>query len=331
LKILLSGFTQRMVNSQKLRYDYITPETIVKNLLTGMRHKVDHRPVETGESLKKYDLALVGIGPSKSFTARHIAGAAWAFHHARRVVLFCDDWSIANTGGDFRASTHRWEGYVKWHNSLGEPFTGAQATQTREMLLAILADTGKIKLLAQMFPWGKHERLLAGNLPLKLAAWDPTPFTPSYASNVNIASEIRKKSWVYAALQNHDGWMKKTKFNWPVDRYGNKRLGHPYLSEKEILTKYRESWGVICPSYSRAGSGWWRVRYQMSRDAGSVLYAGQEDTETMGVSYKLTASAVEGLEAGELAKLAAGQAAWFDDNVSSKKKTREAIAEAIEA
>jgi len=326
MKILLTGPTQRMVNSQKLRYDYLTSVYLLVKVLTALGHTVDHRRVQYGEDLSKYDLALLGACPPKSFTSRHITGTAWALEKVKRSVLFCDDWSIANMGTMVRNTLKNWKQYTDWFGKLEKPLETSEEAAVKTFLTRVTHDN-TLRLLAPMTPWGNHKTLMDGNLPVtQLRWWDPSPVVvvPSYQP-----AKARVKQWVYATLQKHDVWLDKLNCKWEVAKFGNSRSGHEYVPEKEILQVYANSWGVLCPRYNRAGSGWWRVRYHFAAHVRSVLKADIIDAAYMDDSYKKSVKTIEELSPAELEKLAQKQRNWFFGNISTRKQCYDQVEEAI--
>jgi hypothetical protein len=329
LRILISGFTQRAVNSQKLRYDYLTFVYVLRDALIKLGHRVDHRAVTPGELLD-YDRVLLCVGPTKSFTARFVPGTAWAFKTMRdKAILFCDDWSIEKTGYDFKNTLARWDKWVGFFTAAG-PVKGQELEgnlerqhDVIEMLNAVTHDP-TIRLLAPLFPWGNHQLLLQGNLPSKLIGCDPTPLLPPMTAAPTTAP--RKRQWILATLQKK---MKLPRGKWDVQQMGNKREGQSYLPEAQIAELYRQSWGVMCPPYQKAGSGWWRVRYQMAADAGSVLWLDYKDREKMGTAYGLTLSEYESLTDEELAATAAAQREWFYAHTATAEQTLRVLTEAL--
>jgi hypothetical protein len=329
MRVLLSGFTQRATNSQKLRYDYLTAVYIMRDALGLLGHQVDHRAVTPGEDLSGYDRAILVIGPTKSFTCRFIPGAAWVYNNMPgRVTLLADDWSIEKTGYDFRNTLSRWEKWLQFFQTCGPvkgqelADHGVRQTNIYEMLEDITASKDQ-KLLAPMFTWGKHELLMKDNLPSTLVSWDPTPLIEPLLGR---SSEPREKRWVMATLQKNT---KVPRGQWPVHQVGNKRDGQAYLPEAEIFKLYQESAGVICPPYQKAGSGWWRYRYQLAADAGAVLWLDARDKACMGAAYMNSLPDYEKMSDEERVDVAWHQGEWFYTNSATREQTLSVIQEAL--
>lgn len=323
MKILLTGFTQRMINSRRLIYDYLTSVYLLRAALEQLGHTVEHRVVTWGEDLTGYDLALVGVGPPRSFTARHVPGAAWA-HQELPTIFYADDWSVVNLGSSVNTTMRNWNSYLKFLAGLGQPDLSVAATQGVQHLLTALVTDRDAILLAPMFPWGNHQLLREGNFAPKLAAWDPTPLVmlpPAARSAAAVSGEAKQRRWINATLQKHDDWVKTLQLSWPVETLGNRRAGQVYLSETHVIQLYRESWGVLCPRYARAGSGWWRVRYHWAALTGAVLLADRADTGWMNTPHQVSGRHVESLAMGELASLAKAQHDWFFSATASRDAT----------
>jgi len=317
-----------MTNSQRLRYDYLTSVYVLRDALQQLGHVVDHRAVTPGEDLSGYDRALIGIGPTKSFTARFVPGTAWAYKSMPgHTILFCDDWSVEKTGYDFRNTLSRWDKWLKFFTDAG-PVRGQELwadpqrqADVQEMLEDITVSKDR-KLLAPMFTWGNHRLLLEGNLPSTLVPWDPTPLLPMAPG----PAPTKRKQWILATLQKK---MNLPHGEWPMHQVGNKREGQPYHPENEILKMYQESWGVMCPPYAKAGSGWWRARYQHAADAGCVLWLDARDKAGMDSCYRLSLTDYEKLGDHELAVTARAQREWFYANVATAETTLQVITEAL--
>lgn len=313
-----------MVNSLRLRYDYVTSVYLLVDALRSMGHEVDHRRVTFGEDLSKYDLALVGIGPPKSLTARHVHEACWTLREAKKSMLYCDDWSIAAAGGNTRSAIRcmpQWSKFMSFDEYQTECVTAG--------LMHILE--GRWPLLAPMFPWGTHTKLVQNNLDnLPLYAWDPSPYLEDGAWQLasKLPNTMKEQRWVYATLQEHDKWLDTLNPQWPVERYGSYRAEDKYISESLLLDRYAASWGVLCPAYKSQGSGWWRVRYHHAAALGCVLKCSIEDGMAMSSGslmsqnvYTWRMDDIENMHPPELAKLAGAQRDWFFEQINTREQT----------
>ena len=317
MKILCTGFTTRAINSSHLKYDYATSSLIMPTALASLGHTVEHRDVEPGEDLSSFDLAIITVGPSSSRACGNLAHSAHAFHAVKRVVLACDDWSIENaeksTLGALQDPSKLWA----FHDPK-DKWPLEERTAIISMLRAV-TESHELQMLAPMFPWGDRD-VLQRTLTPRLVPWDPTPFV-----KLDLLAGLRtsrKRQWVLATLQ---GTPALPDLTWPVAKMGNKRAGQEYIPEREVFALYGESYGVLCPPYKTAGSGWWRVRFHGAAAMKTALWCSGDDRQYMGPSYNHTAAQIESLSDVELTALGEEQSAWFFKNTASLDDTRAAL------
>jgi len=323
MKILCTGFTQRAVNSVKLRYDYVTSALILPAALQMLNHQVEHRAVTPGEDLSSYDLAVITVGPPKSLTARYLPGSAWAYHKCKRVLLAADDWSIEVAKANAESTVRCWDRFWPWYNDKGK-WNETDRELTLTMVKQLIAGADH-KMLTPMFWWGDHTILAKKTFPATFFAWDPTPLV-KLPSSTTIIPKTRIRQWVLASLQ---GEPKLGSLTWPVLKVGNKRDGQAYIPEVEVLDLYRANWGVLCPPYKSAGSGWWRARYHWSASSRCVLWSHAIDRQYMGEMYQHNAQEYEGLSDEELAKMGQAQHDWFFANTASLQTTLNVLREVV--
>lgn len=318
MKILITGFTSRMVNSQKLKNNYLTCEPLLAQILREqLGNEVDHRAVSPGEDLHQYDLAILGICGIQSKPAAYAAGTAWAFETVKNRLLFCGDWSIENTGQDLKNALCNWERCKRSFQTLGRKYTPDDERRIHAMLTSIM--TEPLPLLAPFFPWGNHNLILANNLPkTSLYAWDPSPFVR--LPELKAPTE-RKAQWVYAALQDcGKDWLTKQQkmLKWPVVVHDK---NNP-VPEERLLEEYAGSCGVLASPYKNAGSGWWRARYIHAAHVGAIMICDYRDSAVMSApSYRYSAIEVEHMSPESRANLAQRQRDWFYGHIATREKT----------
>ena len=322
MHILCTGFSQRAVNSQKLHYDYLTFSFILPTALRMLNHQVEHRAVTPGEDLSSFDLAIINVGPPKSLTARYLPGSAWAYWKAKRKLLACDDFSIEVALGNAQSTVKCWDRFWPWLNEKSK-WNETDEELTLFMIKDLIKGTSDQAMIAPLFPWGNHSILKT--FPSKLIALDPTPLVKLPASTT-IIPKTRQRQWVLASLQ---GEPKLGSLTWPVVKVGNKRDGQAYIPETEVLDLYRANWGVLCPPYKSAGSGWWRARYHWSASSRCVLWSHTTDRQYMGEAYQHNAQEYEGLSDEELAKMGQAQHDWFFANTASLQTTLNVLREVV--
>ena len=129
-----------------------------------------------------------------------------------------------------------------------------------------------------------------------------------------------------ASLLNKMNWLKKQTFNWPIKTFGNIKEGQTRLKEHELYQEYRKHWGILSPPHSHTleGSGWWRVRYNMAYDSGSILLGHENETEVLGVGYRdLNVNDIENKSEDELKNIVSYQRESFIKNTWNKERTKE--------
>ena len=320
MKILITGVTSRMYNSQRLKNKYVTCEAILPRVLEALGHTVHHRAVETGEDLSGYDLAFLGVTHLTSFTSSHAAQTGYALTKIKRRVLFCGDWSIEKAGSMTRNALEHWERTAKF---LHKAFKYTAEELSYAQLLARNFAYQDVPLVAPFFPWGQHDLILGTNLPkAKLLTWDPTPFVDLAAVEV----PAKERRWIYGALQENP-WLRGQRTHWPVTVHDTDNR----VLEDQLVAEYASSWGVLGAPYKTAGSGWWRVRFNHAAHVGSVMICGPKDSAPMGSAYQKSISEVESMSDAELQSTAQQQREWLFENTATKAQTLEAIQKALDA
>lgn len=312
MRILMTGLTARSVGSEKLRYDYLTFAFILRDALVELGHTVEMRTTEIGEALSGFDKILVCASLLSSQGSRHVhrAGDVLA-RYPEKCMLYFDDWSVEKLGYDTNMICNRhWERHTKKFREKEYATVGPEWTECIRMAyLRLIAPEGcPWKVIAPMFPWGDHERLMRGNIKAELIALDPSGMVkvPEF-----IFKGPRKKRWVMASLSDHTDFLKKYPGSWPVDQLGNKRQDQPVVTEQEVVQAYAESWGVLSPAYQKAGCGWWRARYNYAAATKSVMFCGNMDGSQIGEPFTKSRWLVEKMDEGELAELASEQSNLF--------------------
>jgi hypothetical protein len=320
VKILITGFTSRQVNSQKLRQDYLSVEAILPEVLKSLGHEVEHRKVVIGEDLSGFDLALIGICPLSKQAAYYAARAAYAFQEVKRVELYCGDWTIEETGRETKYLLNKWEKYERFARPVLK-YSDYDIDLVKSLAQSLV--TENLPLLGPFFPWGQHELILKELTNLRLLTFDPSPFCTF--PEVNYAP--KQKRWIYSALQKNP-WIDKQRLTWPVVRYGN---GATHLPENELLQEYGYSVGTLAAPYRTAGSGWWRARYAHAAHVGAIICCDPRDQAILGYPYRHSPQQVEAMSDEDLYATAVQQALWFQKSIATKEQSLEAIKTALEA
>lgn len=317
MKILMTGFTARSVESKRLRYDYVTFCFLLRDALRVLGHQVEMRKVEMGEDLSSYDRAFVCVSLLSSLSSLHPHTAAYVLRTlGDKCFLYCDDWSIEKFGYDWgRKLGPDWEKYLKFRSEVGA-LSKEQQSEFHDTLKQVISGQCPWPIIAPMFPWGDHGELLRGSgVNAKLLPVDPTGFHYAQFDDLRkpIDSVVRKRQWVLATLQDHDQWLKKVRPTWPVEGVGNKRKEQEVVPEAYVRRMYEDSWGVLSPKYAKAGCGWWRTRYQFAALAGAVLLCDEKDAP--GEPYRKSCFNIEHRDDKELRDLARDQQDCFFSQV----------------
>lgn len=322
MKILMTGFTPRGVGSTRLLYSYMSNTSVILKTLRAAGHTIDHRTVDVDdhEIAKQYDVALIALAVPQSLSSRFVFGALWAAEmFQERARFFVDDWLL-----------HQFASQLE--SALREPEKRFYSLDNRHCYEAAKKHTDiwckwykkllreKTRLLIPAFPWAKP-RILLPKLPnIDPVIFDPTPlaFTDSevFWGSTTSMSVItpapmadRRKQWVLAAMRDVAPWLKNNRFDWPIEKYGNKRQGEPILTEEELVRKvYTTSVGIIGAPYPvvTAGGGW-RARYIHSAMTRSILFLDPQEGATAGQPYNLFRSVVEKASDDQLTDIAEAQ------------------------
>ena len=328
MKILITGYTNRMFGSTKIRRDYVTFVYLLEDILKEMGHEVHRRQIDIGDNTDfslVYDFAFCGLAPLNSITA----GKVPETHHVAelmkgRLCWFADDWSFCGFGKSVKYSLSRWEGYLSYKNF---PYSSKVLERTKEqldLLVRIENPDNNAPVLAPMFPWGDHEFLMRENFNARLYTVDPSPWLKYPSISVPQPHEKQRK-WVMAALSNHSAWINRQRFGFPVEYVGNKNLG-AQLTEDQTIQLFADCFGVLSTGYPSAGSGWWRTRYLNAVWAESPVYSDQADAAIMGEPFRGNPREFEeeyGLP--DYIRRVEGQRDWLNANLGTKEQAFETL------
>jgi hypothetical protein len=289
MKILVTGYTTRMVNSPRVQMDYITFSYLLVSILRDMGHTVEHRKVAIGEKIRyEYNFAFCGVAPLSSMTSGHICETHYVMDQLPgRHSIYADDWSFCGFGKSIEYALRDWDRFCKYKNfSYDSSITDDTRNSLKSMLsMNILTAGNNASVLAPMFPWGDHQFLMRDNYNAPLITVDPSAWV-KYPSVKVPTLKNKKPQWIMAALSNHTKWVDKQGFKLPVLYVGNKRMENTQvLSEAATVQLFADSFGVLSTGYPSAGSGWWRTRYLNAGWAESIVYSDPRDACNMGRAY----------------------------------------------
>jgi hypothetical protein len=299
MKILFTGATGRQTRDEmsKAALDRINDSSIIVNSLRKQGHTVVRKTIEWGEDLSSYDLAIVGIGQFGSFNYKgEIMKSMWALASAKKVLAFHEDWKIDGTIKSFekalepggfekllsKRKTSGGEGPL--YEGIEHPMFDAELCKKT---IKRLYD-GEFPSLIPAFDWGNKELIRSIIKSKDIYNIDLTPYVLEHYEIDPTFTQIypeKQKRHILASLVDHSSWVKRNKLTWPVDYYGAKSMENStkLKSEREVFDKCGEHWGVLCPAYPHAGSGWFRIRYIYSAINKSILIASEKDLDALDI------------------------------------------------
>jgi hypothetical protein len=325
VKILMTGFTPRGVGSTKLLYSYMSNTSVITKTLRAAGHEIDHRVVDVNEPLKdKYDVAMIALAVPQSLSSRYVYGALWAAEEfGDRARFFVDDWLLHQFKSQLESGIKDPE---KRFYSLDNRHCYDAAKLKTDLWLRWFKhlSRGRYELLIPCFGWAKPRALLPKLENVTPVIFDPTPLAltdpevfwgdaVSFEGVTGRPMEDREKRWTLAAMRDVGPWLKRQVFDWPIEKYGNKRQGEPILTERDLVSNiYTKNVGIIGAPYEVVkGGGGWRARYIHAAVTNSILFLDPDEGRAAGPPYDLMRSVVERASTGELYEIAARQKQWL--------------------
>lgn len=322
MKILISGVTALHKNTGRRRTDYISIPQMLAETLTDMGHEVEHRGVEPGEDLTRFDRAFVFLNNPHSLTGAQPYGCFWAMHQlGENCIIGVDDWqqplqvpkayrTISEAGffdekcGFFR----KFNDDERWH-----PY--------REGLRHGFLDWVHHDVLIPAHSWSGADLSklhYKGSLGYQFF-WDPSSceYSQKFEPQQVLNYATRDRAWIHASLQHHNKGLKALgldeRSSWELLRFGHKYGDSPkaMISERDVASLYGTHTGCVSVGYEHSGSGYWRTRFQLAARAKCIVLADERDADIMSDAYKIRPHEVEGLSNLELQKIADDQRNWF--------------------
>lgn len=321
MKILITGFTPRTTGSDKLTYSIMSNVTPLVKVLRMLGHTVESKPVVVESEIEKeYDLAFVAITVPQSLSSRYVYGALWAVERfgVERTRFFMDDWLATQIQSQFQSALRNPERRLY---SLSNRFCFEAAKRHTDVWLKWFQflSTQKYQLLIPAFPWARPKLLLPKLQNIQPVIFDPTPLAlidPEVTCGSTqpieltlLPPEQRERKWTLAAMRDIRDWFAKQRFEWPVEKLGNKRMQERIVTERELLNIYGQRWGVLGAPYGStvAAGGGWRARYIHAAITHSVLLLDTEEGRTAGKPYELWKYKVEKASTDQLVDIAEAQ------------------------
>lgn len=305
MRILITGCSAMQVDSPRKQNNLISNLASIKSCCESLGHQVEWRDVDVGEDLSQYDAAIVSLMPLASWGTRYMGGALWTIMQHPKVVLTADDWQVRGIHQSALGLYNRDDYFEKtiwshWANKIDHAYREKLKLAVRALAYP---DWFGFQMLVPCWEGGDLRQL---RLPVQnLIAYDPSPFMLRYKYEQSFAKERR---WIFASLTAKDGWLEKHKFKWPVIKYGNVRQGQEKVPEEQLAEIYCKSWGVMSPPHNVSSAGWFRVRFWMAADAGSIMYCGDDEARILGNGpYWVTPKLLEQMDDDGLADVARRQ------------------------
>ena len=335
-QLLLTGSTPIQVGSQRTSLKIVTAAAAWYRAFTSMGYDVDWRSILPGENLDKYKVICVILNQPCSISSIHVWGAVWAMATRRDSVIFLDDWQTKQLTSRFETCARSHERafrLLKYRGPKNEVLR-----YSRELLATVSNLAGGKWLWPVVVPiLGDGDVSLLG-LPTKVLPIDPTFYTKRYPK----PRQARQKNyeWIMASLL----YKPTPQLSWPIKAYGSLdrtsgmggigspgEKAQPRVPEAELMKVYASAWGVLSPAHPHAGSGWWRVRYLMSADAGCVLSADLQEAACLGKAYTRASDTgcVESLSDAGLRKLVVDQRKTLERITWPKERVLDALSSVL--
>ena len=294
MKILVTGFGTRHVNSGRVHLTVACGHQALVAVLQELGHEVDWRAVTPGEGRGGYDKAFVFVISPNALTARYCYGSLWTLHQmGQRAEVVVDDWQTRQiiTGGRscLRDTARLWKDILP-RDCRAE--AAAVRPQIENALRSLVSDYCPWRVWAPMFRYGNPYTL--GLTSRRYVTFDPSVWwmaqkMPFINLLLKTEGHEKKKQWISASLLDKSAWLARNKFTWPLIQIGNKKTGQDRLVEEEVIRLYFDSWGVVSAPHDHPGSGWWRARYPFAVISNAIIYGSHKDTSPMGPGFKLFA------------------------------------------
>ena len=337
MKILITGFNALTIGTAKSPLNIATSARILPGVLRDQGHEVTQKAIIPGEDVSQYNKVIVYVFGPNSLSARYWYGAAYTIIKRPDAIISIDDHQTKETVSGFgtfsRGHWRIWKKFSQAGNPVGKMYW--EEAQPYKKEIEDLVDTFAFeewpyKLLIPAYDGGNYEAL--GIKAKEIINWDPSAYTNSYLQDpkgIDLFSNEpiveKEKAWVMASLLNKMSWLKKQTFTWPIKAFGNIKEGHIRLKEHELYQEYRKHWGILSPPHFHTlnGSGWWRVRYNMAYDAGSLLLGHPSEIKVLGDGYNIEVNNIEKKTEQELKEMVSNQRESFIKNTWNKERTKE--------
>lgn len=340
MKILFTGCTAKQVDDEaykRARVKRIDDSSIICNSLRKQGYAVDRKPVKWGEDLSEYGLAIVGVGQfgSNNYSGE-IFNVLYALKEVKNVIIFHEDWKIDGTMKSWssmlnqeafdKSIAKKWSDGRYFYGGLDNP--AFNPTEAIEVIRRVV--DGEFKnALVPAFDWGDKQKVRDIIKAENIFNIDLTPYVlDMWNIKLGVESQPKEKKHMLASLVDHRPWVRRNKLKWPVDYFGAKSIkeASQLATETDVFEACGKYWGILCPEYPHAGSGWFRIRWVYAAIQKSVLLSSPKDTEALG----LPVVNVESLSDSELANYAKLQSDAVLSYMWTKEKFDTRISEIVD-
>jgi len=335
-KILVTGFTRAACTRnfhEKSQIGLCTAHYSFVQALEDMGWEVDQRPVTAGENLSSYDKVVVFLMHVSPYNT-YMYGALWAISQRTDAYLAIEDWqspkNINNWSKDIDKVLESITNDYYVNNVVAEKELKPEwKSAFRDALSIIVSGTRPITLPAHL--GGDFKMLFTNWEPSQIHSWYAPAYTLHRDLGISLYEEPKKRVFNFAGLiqsETEKWFYKVTKdATWQIMQYGSKSKNQKRLTELEMVSVFKDHWGILMAGYWHAGSGWWRARPQQTADVGSILICEDKEGAIFGEPYiGLTCSKLEAMSDGELEKLALNQKeAYYTSQPMDKSITRKQI------
>jgi len=297
MKILFTGCTAKQVDDdayKRARVKRIDDSSIICNSLRRQGYAVDRRKVKWGDDLNEYGLAIVGIGQfgSNNYSG-DIFNAIYALKTVKNVLIFHEDWKIDGTMKSWtkmleqevfdKSVSKKWSDGRHFYGGVDHPeFDGDAAME----VIRKVAEGEFDHALIPAFDWGDKEKVRDIINMKNIYNIDLTPYVlENWNISLDTPTQPKERKHMLASLVNHQPWVRRNKLKWPVDYFGAKSIkeASQLATETDVFETCGKYWGILCPEYPHAGSGWFRIRWIYAAIQKSVLLSSPKDTEALGL------------------------------------------------
>jgi hypothetical protein len=341
MKILFTGCTAKQVDDEaykRARVKRIDDSSIICNSLRKQGYAVDRKPVKWGEDLSGYGLAIVGVGQfgSNNYSGE-IFNVLYALKEVKNVIIFHEDWKIDGTMKSWtsmlnqetfdKSIAKKWSDGRHFYGGVDNP--NFNPTEAIDVIRKVVDGEFKNALIPA-FDWGDKQTVKDIIKSENIFNIDLTPYVlDMWNIKLEVEPQTKEKKHMLASLVDHRPWVRRNKLKWPVDYFGAKSIkeASQLATETDVFEACGKYWGILCPEYPHAGSGWFRIRWVYAAIQKSVLLSSPKDTEALG----LPVVNVESLSDSELANYAKLQSDAVLSFMWTKEKFDTKISEIVDA